>query len=230
MVADAEYPGTVRGEYVDRDVVERTFLRRTEYMRRTGTPIWIGEFGPLYTGDVDRDASRLRLLRDQLDIYREYGASWSLWTYKDIGLQGLVHVAPDAGYLRRIAPVLEKKARLGVDSWGGSDRAVRHVLEPIEQLFATEFPDFAPYPWGRAAWINLLVRHILLAEPLVEDFGRCFAGVGPEEAADLAGCFALDRCVRRQGLADVLRDHLAGDRPRSRGTRPEDAGPTPDHR
>ncbi|MDP4503347.1 glycoside hydrolase family 5 protein [Nonomuraea turcica] len=64
------------------------YLRRTAFMRRTGTPIWIGEFGPVYDGDPERDRSRLRLLRDQLGIYREHGASWSLWTYKNIGPSG----------------------------------------------------------------------------------------------------------------------------------------------
>src|SRR4051812_7552046 len=78
------YPGMSRGQYVDRDVVEETFLRRTEFMRRTGTPIWIGEFGPVYTGDPEPDDQRYRLLRDQLDIYRQHSAGWSLWTYKDI--------------------------------------------------------------------------------------------------------------------------------------------------
>jgi len=34
-----DYPGPSRGIHVDRDVIERTFLARTEYMRRTGTPI-----------------------------------------------------------------------------------------------------------------------------------------------------------------------------------------------
>ena len=72
--------------------VEAKFLERTRYMRETGTPIWVGEFGPVYTGD---DESRLQLLSDQLEIYERYGAGWSLWTYKDIGLQGLVYADPD---------------------------------------------------------------------------------------------------------------------------------------
>jgi hypothetical protein len=205
IAPDGVYPGVTRGEHVDRSVLEATFLRRTEFMRRTGTPIWIGEFGPIYTGDPERDASRLRLLGDQLEIYREHGASWSLWTYKDIGVQGLVYAAPDSPYVRRIAPARDKKVRLGADAWGGSDRGVRAVLDPIDELFDREFPDFAPYPWGRRHWVHRLVRHILLAEPLVEDFARCFEGVTPEEAERLAGSFAFDRCVRRQPLADLLR-------------------------
>ncbi|WP_026877647.1 glycoside hydrolase family 5 protein [Jiangella gansuensis] len=209
IARDSRYPGHARGEWFDRDVLEKTFLRRTEFMRRTGTPIWIGEFGPIYTGDRERDEACLRMLTDQLDIYRDHGASWSLWTYKDIGLQGLVHARPDSPYLRRIAPALEQKNRLGTDSWGGTDQHIRHVMGPIEELLDAEVPDFAPYPWGRKAWMSLLVRNILLAEPMVERFRECFEGVPPEEAAELAGSFAFGRCVVRADLADLLRGQLA---------------------
>jgi hypothetical protein len=46
---------------------------------------------------------------------------------------------------------------------------------------------------------------VLLAEALVGDFGRAFEGVTPDEAAELAGSFALDRCVVREQLAELLR-------------------------
>ena len=208
LVVGSEYPGHTRGEFFDRSALERSFLRRTEYMRGTGTPIWIGEFGPVYTGDPEQDRMRDQILRDQLDIYREHAASWSLWTYKDIGLQGLVYARPDSDYVRRIAPALEKKRRLGADSWGGDGRHVRHILDPIEELFDREFPDFDPFPWGRRGWIQRLVRNILLAEPLVDDFGRCFDGVTPDEAEALASSFAFGQCARREGLAETLSRHL----------------------
>ena len=63
----------------------------------SGTPIWIGEFGPVFTGDQERDDQRYRLLQDQLDIYRRYDAGWSVWAYKDVGGQGLVYADPDSG-------------------------------------------------------------------------------------------------------------------------------------
>ncbi|HEV8557857.1 MAG TPA: cellulase family glycosylhydrolase [Actinophytocola sp.] len=206
----ATYPGTVRGQHFVRATIEQTFLHRTEFMRSTGTPIWIGEFGPVYTGDADIDAMRYRLLRDQLEIYAEHGASWSLWTYKDIGLQGLVYTAPDCGYLQRIAPVLAKKARLGADSWGADDSNVRYLLDPIDKLFDEEFPNFDPFPWGRKSWVATLVRNILFAEPLVGEFGRCFTGVTPEEAERLAADFAFANCVPRTGLAEILKEHRGG--------------------
>ncbi len=202
-----EYPGVVRGEHFDRGVVEQTFLRRTKFMRDTGTPIWIGEFGPVYPRE---DEWRYRLLRDQIDVYRDHGASWALWTYKDIGLQGIAYARPDSPYLRHVAPILETKARLGVDAWAGRDTGVRDLLDPIEALFDREFPEYAPWPWGRKQHIALLVRHILLAEPLAERYGESFRGISAEQARELAASFRLENCDIRQGLVDTLRDHLAG--------------------
>jgi hypothetical protein len=203
------YPGVSRGQFVDRDQVEETFLARTSYMRETGTPIWVGEFGPVYTGDPARDAQRSQLLQDQLEIYDRHDASWALWTYKDIGLQGVVTVDPASPYLQRIAGVLEKKARLGVDSWGSTDAGVRDILDPIESLFEREFPDFQPYPWGARRWIHGHVRHVMLAEAMVDEFAGAFAGVTPDEARALADSFAFDRCLVRSELASVLQRSAA---------------------
>jgi endoglucanase len=101
--------------------------------------------------------------------------------------------------------VLEKKARLGVDSWGSTDAGVRHIMDPIEATFAQEFPDFDPFPWGAQRWVHLLVRHVLLAEPMVGDFRRCFEGLSPDEAEALADGFRLDRCLQRHHLVEILR-------------------------
>ena len=60
------YPGETQGVWVDRDAVEETFLERTSWQRETGTPMWVGEFGPVYTGDPERDEQRYQLLADQL--------------------------------------------------------------------------------------------------------------------------------------------------------------------
>jgi len=121
----------------------------------------------------------------------------------------LVHAAPDSPYLTRIRPVLDKKARLGVDAWGSLDTGVRHILDPIEETFRREFPDFDPFPFGQRSWIHTLVRHILLAEPMAEDFARCFNGLSGDQAAALAESFAFERCVRRERLCEILRQAAA---------------------
>ncbi|MDR2974013.1 MAG: glycoside hydrolase family 5 protein [Propionibacteriaceae bacterium] len=205
MLPRSAYPGETEGKYFDRDKLEQVFLERTQFQRRTGTPIWVGEFGPQYTGDPARDAERVQMLRDQLDIYAAAGASWSLWTYKDVGLQGIRVVPPESSYLRQIAGVLVAKARLGTDQWGGDDSGVRCLIDPIMEVFAREFPDFDPYPWGVDRWVGVLVRSILLAEPLVSQFEAAFRGLSPAEAKDRAACFAFDKTVETTALAQVLR-------------------------
>jgi aryl-phospho-beta-D-glucosidase BglC (GH1 family) len=212
-----EYPGTLRGQYFDRREVEQAFLRRTEFMRQTGTPIWIGEFGPVYPQE---DEWRYRLLRDQLEIYREHGASWALWTYKDIGLQGIAYAKQDSPYLAHIKPILEAKARLGVDAWAGRDTGVRDLLDPIEALLDREFPEYQPWPWGRKQHIALLVRHILLAAPLAQRYGELFRGITPERARELASSFRFENCEIRTGLRATLTRHIAEDSPKA-DRRPE---------
>jgi hypothetical protein len=200
-----DYPGITRGQFVDKAALERTFLQRTDFMRRTGTPVWVGEFGPVYVGDPAKDAMRYQILTDQLEIYRKHGASWSIWTYKDIGLQGLVYADPASTYMQRIKPVVEKKARFGADSWGSRDAGVKHLLEPIKETLRREFPTFQPFPFGVDNFANTLVRNILFAEALGEDFRAAFAGVPASEAAALADAFGFSRCLRRARLIDILR-------------------------
>ena len=198
------YPGLSRGQFVDRAVLEKTFLERTRYMRDTATPIWVGEFGPVYTGDAANDAMRRQVLQDQLEIYRRHRASWAIWTYKDIGLQGIVYTDPDSRWLKRIRPIVEKKARLGVDAWGSRDTGIRQIMDPVYETFAREFPAYNPFPFGAKRNIDQLVRHILLTEPLVEEFAALFRGIRSTEIDELMESFRFDRCLKRRELAETL--------------------------
>ena len=206
---DGRYPGSTKGDAYTKDSIHETFLRRTAFMRERGLPIWIGEFGPLYNGTPEQAHERCQLLRDQLAIYRDYQASWALWTYKDIGLQGVVYAAADSPYITLIKDFIVKKERLGADSWGGTDEHIRDVVDPLESLLAAEFPRFDPYPWGAQKWAARILRHILISEALLPEFADRFRGVTPAEARELAGSFRWESCRRRTGLERTLREELA---------------------
>jgi hypothetical protein len=107
--------------------------------------------------------------------------------------------------MTRVRPILEKKARLGVDAWGAQDTGVRDILEPIERTFAKEFPNYKPFPFGVKRHIDQLVRHVLLAEPLVEEFAELFRNVSVEEIDTLMRSFRFENCARRDRLAEILR-------------------------
>ncbi|WP_049564275.1 glycoside hydrolase family 5 protein [Nonomuraea sp. SBT364] len=202
------YPGYTRGEWCDRDELERTFERRSRFQRETGTPLWVGEFGPVYTGDPERDAERYRILRDQLEIYDRHEAGWALWTYKDVGLQGLVSAA--GPYLERFGPFIAKKARLGADRWGSTMEESADVVGPLHAMVETEFPGWTPYPWGARYQTDDLIRHILIAQALLPEYAELFRGLGDDEVTALADSFALERCVRREPLLSLLAESLSG--------------------
>jgi len=208
LVDGGPYPGVSRGEYVDRDALEETFLQRSRYMLENEVPIWVGEFGPVYPQDrPETHEARFQVLRDQLEVYDRHEASWSIWLYKDIGLQGVVYAAQDSPWVERVRHVLEKKSRLGMDAWGTTGEQIKHTLEPLERLFHEEYPDFKPFPFGKQWWVNRLVLNILLAEPLVPEFAECFRGMSEPEIDDMMLSFKLENCVRRRELADLLSQH-----------------------
>ncbi len=206
FINGGDYPGVSRGEYFDKTVLHDKLLKTCQYMLENQTPIWVGEFGPVYTGNPQKDAMRYNLLRDQLSFYRGLEASWCLWTYKDLGLQGMVSLRPDSRWIQKIQPILDKKALLGVDSWGGMDNNVRHIMEPIEQTFAEFFPNYKPFPFDAQWQINRTVRHILLAEPLIEDFYPLLQGLDLTEIDALMASFQFEECLPRFELVRLIQE------------------------
>lgn len=202
------YPGYTRGEWVDREQLELAFERRTAFQRETGTPLWVGEFGPVYTGDPVIDEMRYQVLADQLEIFDAHEAGWSLWTYKDVGLQGLVHADPAGPYLSRFGDFIAKKKRLGADRWGSTMEESGDVLTPVHRLVEDEFPTWEPYPWGARYQTDDLIRHILIAQALLPEYAALFAGLDDGELTALADSFTLEGCVRRERLIELLTGNL----------------------
>src|SRR4029079_12487638 len=112
-ISGGPYPGETGGRQYDRTVVEAEFLKKSRFMLDHGLPIWVGEFGPVYTGDPQKDEMRYQLLKDQLAIYDTHGVSWCIWLYRDLGLQALVYQPETTAWMERIKPLLAKQQALG---------------------------------------------------------------------------------------------------------------------
>ena len=99
--------------------------------------------------------------------------SWSIWTYKDIGFQGMVYTSPDSPYMKLLWDFLAKKQRLALDAWGADVDTVKDVYEPLERLIAEnvkEEKDLDIYPWKLGRRVGTYV----LSSPLGAntDFGK----------------------------------------------------------
>jgi endoglucanase len=172
----------------------------TRYTQRHGVPLWVGEFG----------GSGASALQDQLNAFEEYGAHWTIWTYKDIGVMGFVNVAPQAAYMQRIAPVLQAKRALGVDNWLAEGLPGTLVSETIRDLDRTireaiGDPDLVP-----AATRRYLAQTALggyAASLMQPAFARCFQDMSEAEIDRTLQSFAFRNCQVRQDVVEVLQEN-----------------------
>jgi len=204
FIYGGDYPGVTRNRYINRDTLESDFLKKSEFMLKNKVPIWVGEFGPVYTGIPEKDEMRYQILKDQLQYFDKYKVSWCIWLYKDLGLQAIIYQKKETPYMKLISSFLKKKERLGADAWGSTDKDIRPVIEPVEELFRREFPDYNPYPTGIARHITLLVRNILISEALVPEYCNLFKGLSDEELVALAESFRFENYAKRDRLEAIL--------------------------
>ncbi|HWJ89883.1 MAG TPA: cellulase family glycosylhydrolase [Flavisolibacter sp.] len=204
FIFGGDYPGYTNGKYYTKDSLEKDFLEKSEFMFSHHVPLWVGEFGPVYTGDPQKDEMRYQALKDQLAYYDKYKVSWCIWLYKDMGLQAIMHQKQNTPYMKLVSGFLSKKDSLGADAWGSTDKNIRGVIAPLEALFEKEFPRYDPYPRGQKREIALLVRNILIAEALVPEYCSLFSGLSDEQLVALARSFRFENYVRRTRLEDIL--------------------------
>src|SRR3954463_165550 len=196
--------GLGRADHYDPEAAEQKFLQRSAYARETGTPIYVGEFAPIYTGDPATDEVRVQILEDQLERYRRHDAGFATWMYKDLGRQGLTYARPDSPYGELVADFVAKKVRLGVDQWGSTGRELPEITEPVQDLVEREAPGYDPYPWGRFDWVRTLLLNITFAQPLAREYAELFRGRGDDELTALGDSVAFENCAIRQTLSDQL--------------------------
>jgi endoglucanase len=204
FISGGDYPGITRDKYYDKDTLEKDFLKKSEFMFSRHVPLWVGEFGPVYTGDTAKDEMRYHVLKDQLAYYNKYKVSWCIWLYKDMGLQAIMHQNENTPYMKLVSKFLVRKDSLGADAWGSTDKNIRQVLAPLEDLFKKEFPNYNPYPGGQQREIGLLVRHILISEALVPEYCNLFKDLPEEQLVALAQSFRFENYVKRTRLENIL--------------------------
>lgn len=121
-----------------------------------------------------------------------------------MGLQAIMHQNSNTPYMKMVSAFLSKKNSLGADKWGSTDKNIGQVIKPLQDLFKKEFPEYDPYPQGQQAEINLLVRHILIAQALVPEYCNLFKDLSEEKLTELAQSFRFDNSVKRKRLEEIL--------------------------
>lgn len=198
-------------------ILARQYARKTEFHRENKTAIWNGEFGPVYANpryepEAEKiNQGRYELLGEQMKIYDKAQISWTIWLYKDIGLQGMVHTSPDSPWNKLIAPFLEKKKRLQLDSWGKyPSEEVENLMKPLIEWVDKVSPtakDLYPTSWNTQKHLDRAILQTFLSDSLQMEFAELFRDKSFDELELLANSFHFDQCVQRDGLNRIMSDH-----------------------
>lgn len=200
------------GTDAQKDILVKQFGRKSEFHRAHKVPIWNGEFGPVYEAGAEHiNQQRYNLLGEQLKIYDKAKISWSIWLYKDVGLQGMVHTSPDSAWNKLIQPWLEKKKRLQLDSWGKyPSEEVAKVMSPLIQWINEVSPtakEQYPTNWTLQKHLERAVLQTFLSDSLQMEFAELFLGKDEADLEELAQSFHFDQCLQREGLNKIMSEH-----------------------
>jgi endoglucanase len=215
------YPGTIRtlweikgrDEEVwwDRRKQEEVFYSQegTKFAQKYNVPLWVSEFGSVYNVPDSEIPDRLRSLDDQLGIFGEFGAHWTIWTYKDPGVMGTLMLDPESDYLQLIKPILEKKELLN------SHFGVSWVPANTAKKMAAELADYIEAVIGEP-YVNTTANRRYLGQAVFSSYaalllqpayaGR-FKGMTEQRLDSILESFELKNCRRNEGLISVLKKY-----------------------
>lgn len=195
--------------------LEKQYKGKIEFMVKHNVPIWNGEFGPVYASPNEENYEainqcRFNLLGQQLKNYKGEQMSWSIWTYKDIGFQGMVYTDPESPYIRLLKPFLEKKKRMGLDKWGRDDQYCAQFYEPMMKHLEEEIPSeyhriIYPHHWGMRTFVHRAMRECVVSEIMVHYYADYFKDKSFEELDELAASFKFENCLKRGPLNAILK-------------------------
>jgi len=180
------------------------------FAAKYNVPLWVGEFGSQYnTGDADKPY-RIAAMKDQLAAFNGWGAAWTTWTYKDMGVMGWVTLDPESEYARMVQPIQRKKTELGAENFVGWNTVLsgkqknRELASVIAKTAAIPGIDPAVYAQGLSLWSLTGFA----AACLQEEYCSLFKGMTKGGIDRVMESFAFKNCVVNEDYAAILREAL----------------------
>ncbi len=217
-----QYPGNIKSmkwstgkeelTWWDRKKQDQVFAEQegTEFVKKYNVPYWMSEFGSVYNVPENEVSSRLASLDDQLGAFDDFGAQWTIWTYKDLGVMGSAILDPESDYMQIIKPVLQKKTLLNSDFgiyWLAVNRAkeiATELCDHIEQVINQPYVNTVT----NRKYLGQAVFSEYTSVLLQPDFADRFKGMSEDRLDKVLASFAFKNCKRNEGLVNVLKKHM----------------------
>jgi aryl-phospho-beta-D-glucosidase BglC (GH1 family) len=216
-----KYPGEFKSYRVDRihqsgywDHSRQEQLFRStsgaRYADRYGVPLWVGEFGSQYNTGPDDVPYRLLAMDDQLDVFNDFGAHWTTWTYKDMGVMGWVTVNPESEYGQLVAPIQQMKTQLGAENFVGwyTNPIGKQMNRQLAQTIADVIGDPQISPTSNVSCLSNMTLTGYAASCLQPSYCRRFKGLSKGDIDRVMASFELENCVVNQPYIEILKKNM----------------------
>jgi endoglucanase len=210
-VVDAKTARVESGTYWDKAKQVQEFKNHqgTKFAEKHNIPLWVGEFGSVYNGPHRENADRLRAIDDQIGIFEEFGAHWTTWTYKDVGVMGLVTLDPESEYMQQISPIIKMKHALNTDDWmiWLPGFKAREAVEDLATHLEEVIDDPAISHSFNLACLSQSILTVYTGALIQPAYAKFFKDLSEEQIDHIMQSFAFKNCKINEGLVEILKKY-----------------------
>ncbi len=146
-------------------------------------------------------------MADLLDIAESHRDHWTVWSYKDIGMMGMVYLDPDSEWMERTRSIRNIKSILRCDSWiERQDGQLDEVIRELNDRTKSILEGYAVDCLGLEENLYYAVCDGLLSQMLQHAFAEQFRGMGEEAIDEMMQSFAFQNCIERAGLTELIKN------------------------
>ncbi|MCM2534893.1 hypothetical protein NDK43_24300 [Neobacillus pocheonensis] len=145
---------------------------------------------------------------DEISIFEEFGAHWTTWTYKDVGVMGLVTLDPESEYMQKLSSIFKMKQALNTDDWMiwlPGFKARQQVEELASHLEEVVNPEMS-HGYNLAA-LSQAILTVYAGAVIQPEYAKIFKDLSEEEIDLIMQSFAFKNCKINEGLLNVLQKH-----------------------
>jgi endoglucanase len=119
---------------------------------------------------------------------------------------GLVYADPESEWMQRIRPVREAKTTLRCDSWIERHKAeIERLIQQTGEHARIAVTSLPGDWWNLDETLRFAICDGVLSRMLLPAFAEQFRGMSENEIDRMMQSFALQNCVQREGLLQLIR-------------------------
>ena len=200
------YYGTDKATWT-KEKVREEFLGKegTKFSDKYDVPLWVGEFGSHSKKDQCP-----QIISDQIEVFEEFGVQWTAWSYKDVGVMGMVRIKNDSPYIELTKDIITYIYPAGKYEKQPFRVELERKIAELADYIADHVPFDLRSSFDSNTWVlTTTIDDIYYASLLQPAFIEKFRDLSLEEISEVMKSFHFDNC-EIHATAYQIQKHCTG--------------------